>query len=279
MTKVTLEDVRNRCAEGRFYAYDCWRDRFFVPPSIWLVWFFVRIGLSGNQVSLLSGAFAIIGGFMMAAGDGLTIAMGSFGYIIFYLLDYVDGGVARFNRKAGIGGQYVDLIMHLVAAVATMAGLFAGAIISAGSWIMPFGIGAMVASALALGNYSCAWFAICMLYQQKRVSGNVAFESSYSYQPRKRFMVYDLTRKCVLAIYHENYAIFLLPILALTQLFLPLIFPDFRVVLIFIGGTVYLPIMVLELWLMAEEGRVDNAYKKLFCENQTPNLPEDHFFK
>ena len=279
MSKITIDEVRNRCADGRFYAYDCWRDRLFVPASIWLVWFFVRAGWSGNLVSILSGGFAIIGGFLMASSDKLTVIAGSLGYLIFYLLDYVDGGVARINQKTGIGGQYVDLIMHLVVAVATMAGIFAGAIISTGSWIIPFGVGAMVASALALGNYSCAWFAICMLYQQKRASGNVIFESSYSYQLRKRFMFYELARKFVLAIFHENYAIFLLPILAITQFFLPLAFPDFRVILILIGGTIDLPIMILELWLMAEEGRVDNMYKKLFCENQPPNLPQDHFFK
>ena len=52
---------------------------------------FLNIGVSGNSVSILSGLFAILCGVLISYSDPLLILIGSFGYVIFYLLDYVDG--------------------------------------------------------------------------------------------------------------------------------------------------------------------------------------------
>ncbi len=277
MRDVTLSQVRARCSEGRFFAYDDWRDRLFVPPSILLVWVFVRFGWTGNGVSYLSGAVALIGAFCLATADPLYVLLGSFGYMAFYLLDYVDGGVARFNGEAGMSGQYMDSTMHAVSAVGVAAGLFAGALSVAGSWIIPFGVLTVVAATLALDRYSFAWFTICMHYQQQRVKGLVKEPSHDFYKPRKRSLFYRAIRNLSTAVFHENYAIFLLPLLALTHLILSPSFFDFRVMLIVLGGILYFPVMICEIWLMATEGRVDHAYRKLFFSEQTPRLPEDHF--
>ena len=61
---------------------------------------------------------AILGGILIASNNSWLVFVGSFGYMMFYLLDYVDGGVARVQNKSGIGGQFIDLIMHLVSGVA-----------------------------------------------------------------------------------------------------------------------------------------------------------------
>ena len=31
---IKYKDVKNKCSEGRFFSYDDWRDKLFVPPSI-----------------------------------------------------------------------------------------------------------------------------------------------------------------------------------------------------------------------------------------------------
>ena len=46
--------------------------------------------------------------YFIFSEEVLLILIGSFGMnVIFLFLDYVDGGVARYNGKSGIGGQYV----------------------------------------------------------------------------------------------------------------------------------------------------------------------------
>jgi phosphatidylglycerophosphate synthase len=278
MKKFSLNEVKEKCTEGRFFLYVDFHDRLFVPPAIFLMWFFLRIGWSGNAVTFLSGAFALAGGIMMSSSDPLMILIGSFGYILFYLLDYVDGGVARMRNQSGIGGQYIDWIMHVVAAVGIVGGLFAGALLASGSWIIPFGILAIVATTLSLDRYAFAWFSICMHYQQQRTKGIAVYSKEISYENRVFTSLNRFFRNLSSAIFHENYAIFLLPCLATLHFFTySYIDIDFRIIIIIFGGVIYFPVVLYDIWKMAVDGRIDNAYGKLFFANKIPNLPEDHF--
>lgn len=215
----------------------------------------------------------------MASGDPAYVVVGSFGYMAFYLLDYVDGGVARFRGKSGIGGQYMDWIMHVVSAVGIAGGLFAGALNVAGAWVIPFGILTVVAAALALDRYSLAWFAICMHYQQQWVKGVVKEPQQAIPLPVKYGRFYRAVRGVSTVIFHENYSIFILPALAMMHLLFSPTLIDFRVVIIMLGGILYFPAVMYDIWLIATEGRVDNAYRKLFFSDQIPRLPDDHFLK
>ena len=279
MNAVTLEQVKARCKEGRFFGYDSLHDHLFVPPSIFLVVVFVRLGWTGNAVSFLSGAFALVGAMLLAYGNPLGMLVGSFGYIAFYLLDYVDGGVARFRGEASIGGQYVDWVMHAVASVSMAAGMFAGAVVSSGVWVIPFGVLTVVAATLSLDRYSFAWFAICMHYQQQQTTGVVPRVPVPIFAPSSRSFILRAMNRLATHLFHENYAIFVLPLLAGMQIVWPLLLLDFRATLMVLGGLIYFPSVVISIWRLAAEGRVDQAYAKLFFGEEPPKLPQDHFLE
>lgn len=275
---LTLQQVRAKCAEGRFFAYEGWRDRLFVPPSIWLTWLFLRLGWSGNAVSVLSGVVALVGAWLMASRDGRLVVIGSFGYMLFYMLDFVDGSVARVRGQSGMGGQYVDWTMHAVSAVGTAAGLFAGALLASGPWIIPFGVLTVMTAALALDRFALGWFAVCMIHQQQRAKGTPQEPPRTARGMAKKRPFHRIFRNASTAIFHESYAIFLLPALAIAQLVLPPVGIDFRVVMMIVGGVVYFPAVLFDVWIIASEGRVDTAYRQLFFSTEVPRLPEDHFF-
>ncbi|MDB4013444.1 CDP-alcohol phosphatidyltransferase family protein [Flavobacteriaceae bacterium] len=276
MAKVTYQQVKDKCTKGRFFAYDSIHDKIFVPPSIFLVWLFLRLGFSGNGVSVLSGFLAIIGGVLIASNDPLFIFIGSFGYMAFYLLDYVDGGVARFNDKSGAGGQYMDWIMHVVSCVSIMTGLFIGAFSNTGLWLIPFGVLAVVASALSFDRYSFAWFAICMHRQQLTSKGTANKPLKEVKNIKKKSLFFRALLKICGLIFHENYLIFSLPIVAFLNFYI-FDFLDLRVVFIILGGVLYFPIMLYDVWRLASSGIVDVAYNKLFFSKEKPKLPDDHF--
>lgn len=80
-------------------------------------------------------------------------------------------------------------------------------------------------------------------------------------------------------LFHENYAIFMLPALAVLGIFTSLIgLPDFRLVLTILGGTVYFAFVIYEIALISGENRLTKAYNKLFNSFEAPKLPGDHFF-
>lgn len=278
MANVSFKEVKNRCREGRYFSYEGINDKIYSPISVFLVWIFVRLGCSGNTVSVFSGVVAMIGATLMASGNPIYIVIGSFGYILFYLLDYVDGGVARFNGSTGIGGQYVDWSIHVIASVSYATGILVGALAVTGYWILPFGILTVVASALTLDRYALGWFAICMYRQQKQTLKSEPQKLIVNDTLEKPGIIFRICRKGVIFIFHENYIIYLLPALAIAQFFTSIEVVDFRVILILIGGLFYFPVIMIDIIRLAKRGYIDKAYNKLFYENETPELPEDHFF-
>tara|TARA_Y100000768_G_scaffold351279_1_gene302076 strand:+ start:9887 stop:10717 length:831 start_codon:yes stop_codon:yes gene_type:complete len=274
---IKYKDVKNKCSEGRFFSYDDWRDKLFVPPSIFLVWFFLNIGVSGNAVSILSGLLAILCGVLISYSDPLLILIGSFGYVIFYLLDYVDGGVARYNGKSGIGGQYVDWIMHVVVTVGMTTGLFIGAFQSTGLWIIPIGILCTVSSVLTYDKHSFAWYAIVMYYQQNKLKGNSNKKIILKGMDMKHNFLTKNIRRISLLFFHENYTIITYPLLAILNLYFSKYF-DFRIFLILWGGLIYFTFHLWDIIRISKSNIIDKMYNKTLIEKDLPKLPEDHFF-
>ena len=55
---LTLDEIRLKCSDGRFFEYSGFHDRFFVPIAIYVIWISLRLKLSGNQISWISGLVA-----------------------------------------------------------------------------------------------------------------------------------------------------------------------------------------------------------------------------
>jgi phosphatidylglycerophosphate synthase len=279
---VTIDEIKKKCSDERYFAYDSLQDRLFVPAAMYLVWLFVRIGVSGNAVSWLSALVAVLGAFMLTSSNSLVVLLGSFGYILWCLLDYVDGAVARFNGKGSVAGQYIDWIMHVIAHIAIIAGIAIGAMNSVGSWIYPFAILGIVAAGLAYAKFSMAWFAICMEQQQRRASSHdVQNRAKTEILPAsgRLWLWVDCIRRLTVVIFHENWLIFTLPLLATAQFFQVFGAIDLRVVFTIIAGSLYFPVQVLEVHRLVITNRIQKGYSDLFSPNHIPDLPRDHFFK
>lgn len=277
---VTIDEIKKKCSDERYFAYDSLQDRLFVPVAMYLVWLFVRIGVSGNAVSWLSALVAVLGAFLLTSSDSLVVLIGSFGYILWCLLDYVDGAVARFNGKGSVAGQYIDWIMHVIAHIAIIAGIAIGAMNSVGAWIYPFAILGIVAAGLTYAKFSMAWYAVCMEQQQRRARGlDVDIEEKLEITPDSSWLWFEYVRRFTVIIFHENFLIFTLPVMAALQLSQVLDFIDLRVVFTVLAGVLYFPVQVLEIHRLAVTKRIQRGYSELFSSDHIPDLPNDHFFK
>jgi phosphatidylglycerophosphate synthase len=279
---VTIAEIKKKCIEERYFAYSSLQDRLFVPVAMYLVWLFVRIGVSGNAVSWMSALVAILGGFLLTSSYSSVVLVGSFGYALWFLLDYVDGAVARFNNTGSVAGQYVDWIMHVIAHIAIIAGIAVGAMHSVGAWIYPFAILSIVAAGLASAKFSMAWFAICMEQQQRRASGrDVQTRAKIEMLPASgRFWFwFGYIRRLTVMIFHENWLSFTLPFLATAQFFQVFGAIDLRVVFTIVAGGLYFPVQVLEIHRLVITNRIQKGYSDFVSPNHIPDLPNDHFFK
>ena len=278
--KLSLTEIREISIRDRYYAYETWSDYIFSPLAPYLAWLFLRMRISGNGVSWISGFSAIIGGILLASESTPLIIIGSFGYLLFYQLDYVDGAVARLNGKTGVGGQYIDFIMHVISHIAIMSGLALGAISQVGNNIFPLVVLALVAAGLNPSRFSIAWFAIAMEQQKRKAKGMDILPSEPDWHVyREPHAIYEFIRKFTILIFHESCLIFVLPSLAFVQFCLLPDVVDFRVLLIGLAALLYFPISVIEIVRLTARNGVDEAYWKLFDQNTIPNVPDDHFFR
>jgi len=282
---ISLIDVKHKCMEGRFFPYDDWRDKLFVPPAVFLVWVFVNLGWSGNSVSWLSGIVTILGGMLIATNNKILILFGASSYMFYYLLDYVDGGVARYRKEEGIAGQYIDWIMHSVSAISISTGIFIGVLNNTHTlWIIPFGFLFILSSSLQLDRFSLGWWAICMYRQQNKSSNKVKSENCFvlmrdEAKKKSEPFLWRTIKIISTVIFHENYAIFVFPILAILNIFISSVnFPDFRLVLTVLGGTIYFSFVVHEIVSVTNNKKLETAYNKLFYSTKAPDLPAEHFF-
>lgn len=276
---LTLDEIRLKCRDGRFFEYSGYHDRFFVPIAIYVIWISLRLKLSGNQISWISGLVALMGAIMLTSENKLVIFFGSFGYLIWYLLDYVDGAVSRINGLGSVSGQFIDWMMHVFSHVGIITGIAIGALIVSGTWIIPFAILAILAACLNLSTISMAWFSICMEQQQRRASNkSIHYES----EPKLRLFNWFRLKKIrgfTIFVFHENYLIFWLPIASLIHLSGLFGSIDLRVLFVILAGLFYFPIQCLEIYRLIYEKRIERGYFLMFSSDSLPRLPQDHFFK
>lgn len=85
------------------------QERYFYRRlSIYITRLFLALGLTPNQVTLMSGLASIAGGiFLMSPAAWSWVVGGAFVYL-YELLDRVDGELARYRNSSSVVGEYWD---------------------------------------------------------------------------------------------------------------------------------------------------------------------------
>ena len=104
VTLVEIKEVR----KGRrtYFPYSRW---VLHPIANYLVWIAVRLGVTPNQVTVLSCIVGMIGCSFLAIGNHTTIVIGGLLLLIYVLLDCVDGAIARVTTTTTKYGQFIDV--------------------------------------------------------------------------------------------------------------------------------------------------------------------------
>ncbi len=267
----------NKANDFRFYKYEDFRDKIFLFLANPLAYFLYKLKIQANTVSLASGFVAILGCMFLTSQNKIIIFIGSLCFPIFYLLDYVDGIVARLNKMSSGGGQYLDLVMHQVVGITISLGIFVGSLKSEGEWIIPFGILSVIASSFFLSRFSIGWFSIIMKFFEKKIKSNSEIKKRKK-EKKKKMIILILCRLGAL-IFHEDYAIFTLPIIFFFNIFLFKYFVfDIRAILTIYGALVLFPAIILDIIYYANN-KIDTNVKNLNDENLKPKLPDILYFK
>jgi len=110
---------------GKDFGRRNWTDQYWTTRvffrwwTIYISWFFVRLRVSANQVTLLSAVVFVAGSIAMAVPEPhrLWWLIGALLIVAYQALDMIDGEVARYNRRLGRSpggpdGDYWDGLVH-----------------------------------------------------------------------------------------------------------------------------------------------------------------------
>ena len=269
----------NKSIKLRFYKYQDFRDKIFLILANPLAYFFYKIGIDANTLSLTSGLVAIIGGILLTSQNKTIVFFGSLCFPLFYLLDYVDGIVARLNKKNSIGGKYLDLVMHQVVGISISFGIFVGALKAEGEYIIPFGLLSVIASSFFLSRFSIGWFSIVMEFFEQKIKNNGKIIKLPKLVKRKKNIILLILFRLGSLLFHEDYAVFTLPIIFFSNIFLFNYFVfDIRAIITIYGSLLLFPAIILDIIYYANN-KIDSNFRNLNHKNLKPKLPDILYFK
>lgn len=118
----SISELRKICQSSRPSIFNDFLNKFYYRVSIYFTWVCIFLRLSANQVTIISVAFSIMGGALIASGDKIYIFTGFIFFHIFAILDMSDGEVARYRNEGGMTGHFLDWYMHFITSLALMTG-------------------------------------------------------------------------------------------------------------------------------------------------------------
>jgi hypothetical protein len=90
-----------------------WQYRIHRKLSVYLTWALLHTPLTANQTSLLAFASGLIGAAMVLYGDSRWAWFGLVCFYGYFLLDKVDGEIARYRQQQSLRGVCLDYVGHL----------------------------------------------------------------------------------------------------------------------------------------------------------------------
>jgi len=113
--KFSLQDIKNKYKDfkrGKGCELSYLLGHYKLEMALTIL--FLKLNISANKITLISMGFGVLGCILIMIGYPYTV-IGGVSLVIWALLDYVDGNVARLSNSVSNIGRYLDLInSHLV---------------------------------------------------------------------------------------------------------------------------------------------------------------------
>ena len=95
--------------------YDTWYGKHVCRKlSIYITWLFLKLNISPHIATLIFSVTGVISCVSFAVGGKLSFIIGALLLQLWYLLDHVDGEIARYIDKVTISGIFFDKIGHYI---------------------------------------------------------------------------------------------------------------------------------------------------------------------
>lgn len=113
MMRLTLAELEQRCQKPDHRRMGSWMARRVARPgALRITWLVAPYGVSANAVTWLAWLVGIAAAAQFAIGSPIAWLCGAICLQLWYLLDHVDGQLARLQGTASLDGVQLDYVMH-----------------------------------------------------------------------------------------------------------------------------------------------------------------------
>lgn len=110
----SIEELRRICQYPRRDA-DNWHMRHISRrPSIYITWALLHTSISANGATLLFLLTGMVASAAFIFGTKLSFLIGGILLQVWYIMDMVDGEIARYKKQTSLTGVYFDRISHYI---------------------------------------------------------------------------------------------------------------------------------------------------------------------
>lgn len=158
----SIKELRKICQEPKKEIGSQFCNIWYRPLSIYLTRLFLYTPITANQVTLLSILAGVLGGVFLAFRINLFDLIGAALLQIYWILDHVDGEIARYRKTGSLTGEYIDFAAHYIVYPLFLIGMTVGAYWDVGAiWIFGFGFSAAISIILDKDIYAVIYWVIC----------------------------------------------------------------------------------------------------------------------
>jgi phosphatidylglycerophosphate synthase len=120
----SLKNLSSICQKPHWKEVGNWMVRRIERPlALIFTWAFLHTPITANQVTALSILCGLLGGFCLFFSNPFLFLLGIFLFHFWYLLDHVDGQIARYRKSQCLSGTYLDYLSHYLVHAAFFLGL------------------------------------------------------------------------------------------------------------------------------------------------------------
>ena len=265
--------------EDRFYKYKG-VDFLFLPPAKILSIFFVNQNISANVITILSGLCGLFGAILFSSSNKSYILLGSFGYILYYFLDYVDGIVARSKGNSSISGMFLDIFMGPIVAISMSCSIFLGSIQSFKLFgfnslsINSIGVIYLATMLFSITRFAYVWLTIGSKIVEDRFQKKDTIQRDDVQKRNKRHQKFFV--KLILFAFHENFMIFSFPLIGIINFIWNF---DLRFTYPFLGIILLLPSCIYDVYSFIKYDKIDEVYNDIAVNAEILNPTKTIYLK
>jgi len=127
----SIKELRKICQSSKV-PHDCghifyfFKDTIWRYPSIYVTKLFLYTPITANQVTMLMIFLGFLISFLFSFGNYLYSLIAAILLEFVFVLDGVDGEIARYRKQSSINGVFLDLVMHIANVAVPFMGITIG---------------------------------------------------------------------------------------------------------------------------------------------------------